>query len=215
MLKHFIYKKYIAYKRYRFRELRKKEGTYISKQAKGYDKVTFEGENGIPEQCTFSGNIAIGKYTTLGVNNFLHGDISIGNYCQLGINVAIHTTNHPVHYMSIYINKRLFNGELAQLKQTKKTIIMNDVWIGHGAIILAGVTIGNGAIIAAGSVVSKDVAPYAIVGGVPAKIIKYRFSKEIIKEIEDLKWWGFSKEKLVTVKPLFFKNFKNKESIYN
>ena len=67
--------------------------------------------------------------------------------------------------------------------------IGNDVWIGTGAILLDGVTIGNGAIVAAGAVVNKDVPPYAVVGGVPAKIIKYRFSEEIVKKLEESRWW--------------------------
>ena len=69
--------------------------------------------------------------------------------------------------------------------------IGNDVWIGRGAFIKGGVTIGDGAVIAAHAVVTKDVPPYAIVCGVPAKIIKYRFDCETIKELLDLKWWNY------------------------
>ena len=69
-------------------------------------------------------------------------------------------------------------------------IIENDVWIGNNVLIKGGVTIGNGAIIAMGSVVTKDVPPYAIVGGVPAKIIRYRFSENDIKKLLDFKWWN-------------------------
>lgn len=214
MLKYFIYKKIVLNKRRLFRKQREKEGTIISKNSKGYEKVFFEGENGIPENCNFSGDIRIGKYTTLGDNNFLNGNINIGKYCQLGVNVAIHTTNHPVNYLSTYINKRLFEGELKGLKEIKKTEIGNDVWVGHGAIILGGITIGDGAIIAAGSVVTKDVPPFSIVAGTPAKIIKYRFSIAVIKEIKKLQWWDLEKEDLHKIKPLFFKNFEKKQTIY-
>ncbi|QTD37562.1 CatB-related O-acetyltransferase [Polaribacter batillariae] len=214
MLKYFIYKKLVQYKRYKFRQQRSKEGTFISKEAQGYENVFFEGENGIPERCKFSGNIKIGKFTTLGVNNFLHGNIEIGKYCQIGVDVSIHTTNHPIYYLSTYINKRLFNGELAQLKETKKTIIGNDVWVGHGAIILGGIKIGNGAIIAAGSVVTKDIPSYAIVAGTPAKVLKFRFEERIIEEIEELKWWDLNKNELQKIKPLFFKNLSNKTSLF-
>ena len=92
--------------------------------------------------------------------------------------------------------------------------IGNDVWIGHNVIIVGNVCIGNGAILAAGSIITKDVAPYTIVGGVPAKPIKKRFSDAIILEIEKLKWWDLSETELEKIKPLFFKNFENKESIY-
>ncbi|MBW2937712.1 CatB-related O-acetyltransferase [Aureisphaera sp. CAU 1614] len=145
----------------------------------------------------------------------MHGDIEVGKYCQLGADVSIHTTNHPISYLSTYVNKSLFNGELSQLKSVKKTVIGNDVWIGHNVNIMGGVTIGNGAIIAAGALVTKDVSPYTIVGGVPAKVIRKRFSESIIQEIEDLQWWNLSEEELLKIKPLFFKDFENKMTIYN
>lgn len=75
-------------------------------------------------------------------------------------------------------------------------IIGNDVWIGYEAVILAGVTIGDGAIIGTRAVVTKDVPPYTIVGGVPAKPIKKRFSEEIISKLLDIQWWNWSDEKI-------------------
>lgn len=191
----------------------KKEVT-ISGHSQGIQNVIFEGKNAVPDRCNFSGKISIGYATTLGYNNFFHGDITIGKYCQIGADVAIHTTNHPMNYMSTYINKNLFNGELKTLKQTKNVTIGNDVWIGHNVIIIGEVTIGNGAILAAGAVVTKDVAPYTIVAGVPAKPIKKRFSDLIIQEVEDIKWWNMPESELDKIKPLFFKDFTNKTSIY-
>jgi acetyltransferase-like isoleucine patch superfamily enzyme len=190
------------------------EKVVFSGYSSGIQNVTFEGKNAVPDRCNFSGKIKIGFATTLGQNNFFAGDINIGKYCQIGADVAIHTTNHPVSYMSTYINKNLFNGELVTLKENNKTIIGNDVWIGHNVIILGNVKIGNGAILAAGSIVTKDIAPYSIVAGVPAKQIKKRFSDEIIKEIEALKWWDLTHPELEKIKSFFFKDFQNKESIY-
>lgn len=193
----------------------KKDKVTIFGYSRGLQNVTFQGKNAVPDRCNFSGKISIGYATTLGYNNFFAGNITIGKYCQIGVDVAIHATNHPVNYMSTYINSNLFNGELKQFKQENKVIIGNDVWIGHNVIIVGNVAIGNGAILASGAVVTKNVLPYSIVAGVPAKPINKRFSDEIIQEIEDLKWWDLSAAELEKIKPLFFKNFQNKASIYD
>lgn len=171
---------------------------------RGLKHFEFEGENIVPEFCVASGKIRVGYRTTFGVHNFFFGDIQIGKYCQVGGYVAMHGTNHPIKYPTTYINKKLFGGELSQLKEIKPIKIGNDVWVGHGAIILGGVTIGNGAILAAGAVVTKDIPAYAIAGGNPAKVLKYRFSKEIISELQELKWWDKSDNELEQLK-LFFK----------
>jgi len=183
--------------------------------SRGINNVSFGGKNIVPDRCNFSGKISIGYSTTLGYNNYFSGVVDIGKYCQIGADVAIHTTNHPKSYLTTYINKNLFSGELATLKEENKVRIGNDVWIGHNAIIVGNVTIGNGVIIAAGAVVTKDVEPYSIVAGVPAKLISKRFSYEIIKEIEYLKWWDMSEEELIKIKPIFFKDFKNAQSIFD
>lgn len=193
---------------------RKMEGVTATGFSRGLQNVTFEGKNRVPDRCNFSGKISIGYATTLGYNNFLHGDIEIGKYCQLGADVAIHTTNHPTRYLSTYINKNLFDGELSKLKEIKKTKVGNDVWIGHNAIIVGGVNVGNGAIIASGSVVTKDIPPYTIVAGVPAKEIRKRFSDSVIREIEALKWWDMDESELEEHKHLFFQDLSEKVSIY-
>lgn len=192
----------------------KKEEVTLSGFSRGIQNVVFEGKNAVPDRCNFSGDIKIGFATTLGYNNFFVGTISIGKYCQLGADVALHATNHPISYMTTYINDNLFQGELKQFKAENTITIGNDIWIGHGVIVVGNVNIGNGAILAAGSVITKDVAPYAIVAGVPAKEIRKRFSNPIINEIEALQWWDKSEEELEKVKPLFFKDFTNKTSIY-
>ena len=74
----------------------------------------------------------------------------------------------------------------------KRTIIGNDVWMGHGAIIKAGITVGDGTIVGAGAIVVKDVPPYAVVGGVPAKVLKYRFSEDMINDLLTTQWWNAS-----------------------
>lgn len=127
--------------------------------------------------------------------------VFIGKYCSLANGVCIGVGNHPYHVLTthpfIYMDNDIqLYGDMPvapenRIKKTppEKTIIGNDVWVGHNATILGGVKIGDGAIIGAGAVVTKDVEPYAIVGGVPAKVIKYRFTKEVIEQLLEIKWW--------------------------
>ncbi len=194
--------------------IEKKEKVTLSGFSRGLSNVVFEGKNSVPDGCNFSGKIKIGYATTLGYRNLLSGSIAIGKYCQLGVDVALHATNHPISYMTTYINQNLFQGELKHLKEENNIIIGHDVWIGHGVIVVGNVTIGNGAILAAGSVITKDVAPYSIVAGIPAKEVRKRFSDTIIQEIETLQWWDKSEQELEKIKPLFFKDFSNRHSIY-
>lgn len=129
--------------------------------------------------------------------------------------MAIHSTNHPTSYLSTYINKNLFDGELSKLKEIKKIRIGHDVWIGHNAIVVGNVNVGNGAVIASGSVVTKDVEPYSVVAGVPAREIRKRFSEHIIREVEDLQWWDMSEAELLQKKSMFFIDLNDKNSLFD
>nr|WP_317631517.1 CatB-related O-acetyltransferase [uncultured Flavobacterium sp.] len=212
-----LYKLKLSWQRKAFiKKIRNKKNVRIHPSSTGYTKVIFEGDNGIPENCQFLGNnISIGYRTTLGKNNLLGGNVTIGKYCQIGADVAMHASDHPISYMTTYINKNLFNGELNKHKIDNSIIVGNDVWVGHSVIIVGNVTVGNGAILAAGAVVTKDVPPYAIVAGVPAKVLKYRFSDTIINEIQDLKWWDMSDTELQQNRALFNIDFKDKNSIFD
>jgi acetyltransferase-like isoleucine patch superfamily enzyme len=122
----------------------------------------------------------------------------IGNFCSIASRVTIAPGAHPIFGVSTHPAFFLKNTPLAltfadqdYVQFSRKVTVGHDVWIGESAIILDGVAVGTGAIIAAGSVVTKDVAPYAIVGGIPAKLIKYRFSERIIAELLQSEWWNY------------------------
>ncbi len=112
-------------------------------------------------------DIGIGDYSGIGINASLSGHITLGDYVMMGRDVVIMTRNHEFLRTDIPMVKQGFREE-------RPVVISNDVWIGDRVIILGGVHIGEGAIIGAGSVVTKNVPPYAVVAGIPAKIIKMR-----------------------------------------
>ena len=130
----------------------------------------------------------IGEYTYIG-RNCLISRATIGRYCSIGNNVSIGPGEHRLNRIStssfLYDHKVDWYSELTR----EDVNIGNDVWIGTDSIIRRGVTIGNGAVVGANSFVNKDVPPFAIVAGNPAKIIRYRFDEKKIKEIQDSKWW--------------------------
>ncbi|GAD09167.1 acetyltransferase [Gluconobacter frateurii NBRC 103465] len=126
--------------------------------------------------------------------------LTIGDYCSIGPNVTIALGNHRADLVTTYPFKTLSQfwpkAEDGEGDHSSKgdVVIGNDVWIGSGATILSGVTIGDGAIVAAGAVVTKNVAPYGIVGGNPAKLIKFRFSESIITRLLALAWWNWPED---------------------
>jgi acetyltransferase-like isoleucine patch superfamily enzyme len=191
------------------------KGSSVSLWSNGLQNVKFGGQNNIPEFCVFAGNIELGFRSTLGKNNYLVGDVKIGKYCQIGAYVGFHSMSHPMHSLTTYINSRLFKGELVSLKNIAPIEVGNDVWIGHGAIILSGVSIGSGSIVGAGAVVTKSVPPYSVVVGNPAKVLKTRFNPKVIAELMELNWWDFDDSKLNEIKPLFFSDLTSVDSIYD
>ena len=137
-------------------------------------------------------NVEIGKYTYGLWGAEIAPKTKIGAFCSIAPNVKIGLMNHPMDYVSthpfLYYKDRGFVKEDIQIPQKSAPIIGDDVWIGTNVVILPGVHIGQGAIIGAGAVVTKDVPPYACVGGVPAKLLKYRFPKETIEKLLKINW---------------------------
>lgn len=140
-------------------------------------------------------NCQINDYSYLGRMCFIV-NCEVGKFCSIADNVTVGMAEHPINWLSTSpvfgkgnnILKENFSNH--QLPLAKKTVIENDVWIGMNVSIKQGVKIGNGAIIGTASVVTKDVPAYSIVAGVPARVIRYRFSDEIINELEQIKWWN-------------------------
>lgn len=166
-------------------------------------------------------NIIVGDYTMYNdfvntpekfeQNNVLyhypinHDKLIIGKFCSIacGAKFLFNSANHAMASLSTYPFPLFFEEWRLEKKNVSKAwdnkgdiIVGNDVWIGYEAVILAGVTIGDGAIIGTCAVVTKDVPPYTIVGGIPAKPIRKRFSDETIAELIKIKWWDWSEEKI-------------------
>lgn len=118
----------------------------------------------------------------------------IGKYCAISWNVSIGGANHELNHISVTPVSRIFDTEKLYYRSfdEEDVVIGNDVWIAAGAHILRGVTIGNGAVIAANAVVTHDVEPYSIVGGIPAKRIGQRFESYVVDRLQKIKWWDWS-----------------------
>jgi virginiamycin A acetyltransferase len=147
--------------------------------------------------------VNLGSFSYVSHNSKV-ANAEIGNFCSIGPNVQIGLGLHPSKtfvstYPAFYTDKNYgcplsFRDNKIFDDSVPETIIGNDVWIGANVILPGGVRVGNGAIIAAGAVVVKDVPPYAIVGGNPAKVIRYRFSDDQIKLLLESEWWNWSLE---------------------
>ena len=154
--------------------------------------------------------------------------LNIGNFCSIGICGKVylgggHRTDWVTTFPFGHINKEIFNNfdGVGHPKTNGDVDIGNDVWIGEHVTIMSGVTIGDGAVIATNSHVVKNVAPYSIVGGNPAKLIKYRFTEEQIQKLLEIKWWNWNDEKINSYLPLLcssniddFINAVYKKSVY-
>jgi acetyltransferase-like isoleucine patch superfamily enzyme len=198
----------------------------IEKQCK--EKSLQIGYMSIIYQCTFGKYNVIGDYASL--SNVDIGDLSyvvagtsikntsIGKFCSIGpectIGLGRHPSSqfvstHPAFFSPLKQAQISFVDE-SHFQEFENIEIGNDVWIGANVTIVDGVKIADGVIVAAGSVVTKDIPPYAIVGGVPAKVIRYRFEQEEIEKLLEIKWWDMDMAWLKEHHEAFFdiKNFK-------
>ena len=152
------------------------------------------------------GKSSLGKYTLLNCHSVLYADTQVGRYCSIARSCEIGVDAHPLDFLST----SSFQYSSALMKEHEDTTftrkvrfeyernitIGNDVWIGAKSVVKSGVCIGDGAIVAALSLVNKDVPPYVIVGGVPARVIRYRLPKEVVAELLELRWWELNPKQM-------------------
>lgn len=167
-------------------------------------ETIFEGFNRL------GANSSIRK-SELGLFSYIEGGAvgraKVGRFCSIGPGALVGAiSSHPLYFLSTHplfysnvttLGINFLNSPHAGVEESKETVVGNDVWIGARAIIFDGVRVGDGAVIAAGAVINKNVEPYSIVGGVPGRHLRYRFSQEKIDFLLRVKWWSGSKESVV------------------
>jgi len=147
------------------------------------------------------GDATISKNCRIGRNSYicsgtLWDNVTIGRYCSIADNVLIGPPDHPTHYLStwdsFYYNKEYYRNWI----KGKLTVLGNDIWVGANVLIRKGVHIEDGAVVGAGAVVIENVPAYAIVGGIPAHILNYRFDRDTIASLLELQWWNLDDTEL-------------------
>lgn len=156
-------------------------------------------------------NSTVGKYSRIGINCKLV-NTTVGNFTAIGENTVAGLGQHPTNYLtyhSIFYKKGNWGWHDDWVKypegfqENKPIAIGNNVWIGTRVVIMDGVTIGDNSIIASGAIVTKDVPPYSIVGGVPAKVIKTLFDEEMRKRLDEIQWWNLPDAEITRCIDLF------------
>jgi len=192
----------------------------IAAKKKGFSAhwTSFADEKSIFNEYSRLGKDTRVSNSTIGRCSYVVGaeirNADIGSFCSIGREVLVGglgkhpvkwLSTHPAFYSPLKQSGFSFVNE-SKFAELVRTEVGHDVWIGARAMILDGVKIGNGAIVAAGAVVTKDVSPYSIVGGVPAKEIRKRFDEPVIKELMELQWWNFELADLAKVSGQFIAN---------
>lgn len=171
-----------------------------------FNEAQFEHPVNIMHQVTVYNDVKIGRWSYVNVGSVVYPNVQIGRFCSIARYCEIGLSSKNMKTLTTHdfiYNKGLFprHEEYANFPRIQNTEIRhkevkigNDVWIGAKAIIMGGITIGNGSVIGAGSVVTKDIPPYSIAAGCPAKVIKKRFTEEQIEALEELQWWELELE---------------------
>ena len=159
------------------------------------------------------GTVSLGRYANINgpgtvVEGFRSG-VKIGAFSSVAMNCVLIDSNHRTDRASSFCIGHTFFGEpyVDDLVSNGEVVLQEDVWVGAGCTVLGGVTVGRGSVIGAGSVVTKDIPPYAIAVGIPAKVVAFRFSKETIDELEASCWFEWPLEKIMENKEFFMKSW--------
>lgn len=165
----------------------------------------------------------LGDNTSIGFGTKINGPaiiagrenapVKIGKYCAIGHGLKIRPRNHATSYVNLQDAFQNKYG-LPKLDAIKGPVIVgNNVWIGDNVVILSGVVVGDGAVLGAGSIVTKDVPPYTIAVGSPAKPIRKRFSNEVVAQLVQIKWWDWPEDKIRRNRTFFSTDFTEKTDI--
>lgn len=196
MIKKILKKVLLFYKSFKLR----KKGIIIDSNVSFKDAI-FLGNNRVCKDTLIDSSV-LGKFSYIGWNSILRNS-EIGSFCSIAPFVEIIYGSHPIHFVSThpifystrkqcgvnFVEENKYDDFNLIGNRKRSAIIGNDVWIGYGVKIIEGVTIADGAVVLAGAMVTKNIEAYSIVGGIPAKHIKYRFDKNTREEFLKFKWW--------------------------
>lgn len=162
----------------------------------GIGNIDLAGSNVLVPPIIVRGSLTLGAYTTFGGHNRSFGDVHIGRFCQIAPFVCFYGIDHPMEHLASYVGKALLDGRMKAHQPTQPVVVGNDVWIGHGAVVLKGVSIGDGAVVGAGSVITKSILPFEVVAGNPARVLRKRFPPEVEELVAATEWWNLDESDL-------------------